>query len=86
MLEILRPGGRQNEWSATLNSSAPVVYDHNTSINNTSYGVGGIAARSIRSDRDWRGSVVYNDDHVVFECNNEILVHESHKHGRPFRQ
>ena len=56
--------GRRNEWAATLNSEAPVVYDRETA------GAVGTDARSIHSDTDWRGSVAYNDNHTNFNTNN----------------
>ena len=62
--------GRRNEWAATLNSEAPVVYDRETAT------ATGTDARSIHSDTDWRGSVAYNDNHTNFETNN-ILPDET---------
>lgn len=58
--------GRRNEWSATLNSEAPAIYDRETAA------ATGADARSIHSDTDWRGSVAYNDNHTTFETNNLI--------------
>lgn len=64
LLDISEPGGRRDEWRDTLNTEAAVISDRNT-------GVSGDPAdyMSIHTDTpgDWRGSVVWNDNHVVFE-------------------
>jgi len=62
MLQIPEQGGRRTEWSQTLNSQAIVLSDRNT----------GTKARPIsihndENDTDWRGSVLWNDNHVGFE-------------------
>lgn len=61
MLQIPSEGGRREEWHQTLNSQAIVLSDRNT--NTTS------KPRSIYTDEpgDWRGSVLWNDNHVGFE-------------------
>jgi prepilin-type N-terminal cleavage/methylation domain-containing protein len=66
LLEIEVGAGRQTEWGSTLNSEAPVLGDRETA------GATGPAARSIWSDNDWRGTVGYNDNHVVFETDNVL--------------
>ncbi|MEM9253732.1 MAG: prepilin-type N-terminal cleavage/methylation domain-containing protein, partial [Planctomycetota bacterium] len=53
-----------NEWSETLNTEAPVIGDRNTGANDDS------EISSIHTEidgGDWRGSVAWNDNHVVFE-------------------
>ncbi|MEM6332919.1 MAG: DUF4190 domain-containing protein [Planctomycetota bacterium] len=57
------------EWSETLNTFAPVLGDRNTGIDPD------LSVSSIHTELDsgdWRGSVTYNDNHVVFET-SEIL-------------
>lgn len=68
--------GRRDEWRATNNSRAAVASDRNLGSgtsdkafsNHTTLGAG------------WRGSVVYNDNHAVFETSSlvktEYGVHE----------
>lgn len=55
--------GRASEWSQTLNSQAVVLSDRNTGINGTN------AVDSIHSGSpgSWRGSVLWNDNHVAFD-------------------
>lgn len=56
--------GRTHEWSETLNSLAPVLADRNTGANATD------RASSLHTpldSGDWRGSVGWNDNRVVFE-------------------
>jgi prepilin-type N-terminal cleavage/methylation domain-containing protein len=69
--------GRLLEWSASLNGQAAVAFDRNTAA--TPEGAGsshssnpGTAARSIHGNDNvqWRGSVVYNDGHTLFETSN----------------
>ena len=64
ILDIAEPGGRRDEWRDTLNTEAVTVSDRNT-------GVSGNPAdyMSVHTDTpgDWRGSVGWNDNHVVFE-------------------
>jgi prepilin-type N-terminal cleavage/methylation domain-containing protein len=64
--------GRRTEWAQTLNSEAPVIYDRNSAANTAPNANNGDDARSIHSDRDWRGSVAYNDNHTLYETNNEL--------------
>ena len=66
LLEIENGAGRRNEWSATLNSEAPVIGDRETD------GGTGATARSIWSNTDWRGTVAYNDNHTLFETDNVL--------------
>lgn len=55
--------GRAAEWSQTLNSQAIVLSDRNTGTNATD------KVRSIHTGDlgDWKGAVVWNDNHVGFE-------------------
>jgi len=54
---------RASEWSQTLNTQAIVVSDRNTGANS------GTSIQSIHSNEagDWKGSVLWNDNHVGFE-------------------
>ncbi|MEM9252245.1 MAG: type II secretion system protein [Planctomycetota bacterium] len=59
-----RPGGRTAEWSETLNTEAPVMADRNTGAD----AAGRVSSIHTQQDSgDWRGSVAWNDNHVVFE-------------------
>jgi hypothetical protein len=66
MLQIPDEGGRRAEWSQTLNSQAIVVSDRNT----------GSAAKPLSlyadSGEGWRGALLWNDNHVVFENTDEF--------------
>ncbi len=55
--------GRGAEWRATLNSQAIVLSDRNTGTDADQ------KVQSIHTDDpgDWRGSVLWNDNHVAFE-------------------
>lgn len=61
MLQVPEQGRRRAEWSQSLNSQAIVLSDRNT----------GTKAKptSIHSNPNgpWRGSVLWNDNHVAFE-------------------
>lgn len=61
MLQVPKEGGRRAEWRETLNSQAIVASDRNTGTK--------ASPSSIHSDRGgrWRGSVLWNDNHVGFE-------------------
>ncbi|MEM6755843.1 MAG: DUF4190 domain-containing protein [Planctomycetota bacterium] len=52
------------EWSETLNTEAPVLGDRNTGADATTQ-VSSI--HTPLNSGDWRGSVAFNDNHVVFE-------------------
>ena len=67
LLRIEANESRQNEWAATANSEAAVVFDRNTTTTGTVYGAN---ARSIHSTTDWRGSTTFNDGHTNFETTN----------------
>ncbi|MEM9250925.1 MAG: DUF4190 domain-containing protein [Planctomycetota bacterium] len=59
------------EWSETLNPNAPVLGDRNTGADATTQ------ASSIHTQLnsgDWRGSVGFNDNHVVFETTQELTT------------
>ncbi len=64
LLEIGQPGGRRDEWMETLNTDAVVLSDRNTGSDTTS------TISSIHTEPDsgwWRGTIAYNDNHVMFE-------------------
>ncbi|MEO0587219.1 MAG: prepilin-type N-terminal cleavage/methylation domain-containing protein [Planctomycetota bacterium] len=67
-----------NEWSETLNTEAPIITDRNTG-NNADTEVSSIHTEV--DSGDWRGSVAYNDNHVVFET-TEVL--DTRYGGGPF--
>ncbi|MEM9413938.1 MAG: prepilin-type N-terminal cleavage/methylation domain-containing protein [Planctomycetota bacterium] len=55
--------GRAAEWQQSLNTQAIVISDRNTGTADTD-----AAVSSIHGDvGDWRGSVLWNDNHVAFE-------------------
>ncbi|MEM6334722.1 MAG: prepilin-type N-terminal cleavage/methylation domain-containing protein [Planctomycetota bacterium] len=57
------------EWEQNLNAEAPVITDRNTGDDATD------SVSSIHTEidgGDWRGSVAYNDNHVIFET-SEVL-------------
>jgi len=62
---------RATEWAATLNSQAIVVSDRNIGTGN-----GEDQIQSIHTDEegDWRGSVLWNDNHVGFENENRFAT------------
>lgn len=62
---------RLKEWSATLNSRATPLADRN--VPSDGHPVDD-EVRSIwtKSDGDWRGSVVWNDNHVTFESSHRM--------------
>ncbi|MEM6334463.1 MAG: prepilin-type N-terminal cleavage/methylation domain-containing protein [Planctomycetota bacterium] len=55
---------RAAEWSETLNTDAPMLGDRNIG-SDADADIGSIHGGSDRGA--WRGSVVYNDNHVIFE-------------------
>lgn len=60
MLQVPEEGGRHEEWSQTLSGQAIVLSDRNLGSADK--------PRSIHSgDGPWRGSVLWNDNHVAFE-------------------
>lgn len=66
MLQIPPEGGRRTEWSETLNTEAAVVGDRN---------LGTAAAPSSvwsHPGDPWRGSVLWNDNHVGFESTHVV--------------
>jgi len=73
MLQIPQEGGRRDEWSETLNSQAIVMSDRNTGTPSE--------PSSIHNDEpgDWRGSVLWNDNHVAFE--NEPVFETTYRGG-----
>jgi len=67
---------RAAEWSQTLNSQAIVVSDRNTAAGTA---VGDIQSIHTDDPGDWRGSVLWNDNHVAFE--NEALFETKYANG-----
>lgn len=68
--------GRRDEWKATNNSRAAVGSDRNLGP-----GAGDKAySNHTTPSEGWRGAVIYNDNHAVFETTNHITtefgVHE----------
>ena len=60
--------GRRDEWKAANNSRAPVGSDRNLGP-----GAGDKAySNHTAPGEGWRGSVIYNDNHAVFETSNRI--------------
>ena len=69
--------GRLDEWRASNNSQAVVISDRNIGGAATAAG-----AQSIRSKvGDWRGTVVFNDNHVNFETT--LVIEETRYAGNP---
>jgi hypothetical protein len=66
MLQVPKEGGRRMEWSQTLNQHAILLSDRNT----------GTRAKpsSIYAEKGepWKGSVLWNDNHVAFEDDDAI--------------
>lgn len=59
---------RIREWSETLNTRAAVISDRNTGVDRDRQ------VSSVWTERDsgeWRGTVVHNDNHTVFEISHE---------------
>ena len=55
--------GRASEWKQTLNSQAIVMSDRNTGSNPTT----GVDSIHSGTPGMWRGSILWNDNHVAFE-------------------
>lgn len=60
------PHARRKEWRDTINTEAPVITDRNTGTPAAPDSIHGSASGH------WRGSVGYNDNHVVFETTHII--------------
>lgn len=82
MLHVPAAGGRRDEWFTTLNTQAIALSDRNVGTASAPLSVHAQAATHIPrpprpwrplsggygySQPDWRGTVVYNDNHVIFE-------------------
>lgn len=61
--------GRRTEWGQTLNSLAVVMSDRNTGIPGSPTSVHTTSSRS-----GWSGSVLWNDNHVMFETVDTFLT------------
>lgn len=55
--------GRAYEWTQTLNTNAIVVSDRNTGSN----AMAGVQSIHTQTRGDWKGTVLWNDNHVGFE-------------------
>jgi len=62
MLQMKQPGGRQAEWSQSLNTQAIVMSDRDTANN-----AHRPTSIHTRGTDPWKGSVLWNDNHVAFE-------------------
>lgn len=60
--------GRRAEWAETLNTEAVVVGDR------AKHTGGRLHSVHTEPDEGWRGSVAYNDNHVVFESTHELAT------------
>ncbi len=75
MLQISGPAGsvpnnqpgRAAEWGQSLNTQAIVVSDRNTGSGPQAANISSIHTSE---DGDWKGSVLWNDNHVAFEQDN----------------
>lgn len=74
--------GRGAEWSQTLNSQAIVVSDRNIGKNATD----GVMSIHTDDPGDWRGSVLWNDNHVGFESTHFFVTKYANGqlHADPF--
>ncbi|BAM03947.1 type II secretion system protein [Phycisphaera mikurensis] len=67
----LAPEPRFREWRETLNGQSPVMADRAVDLNggqiNTVAAAGTYGSVWSNEPSEWRGSVVYNDNHVSFE-------------------
>lgn len=70
---------RAQEWKETLNTSAVVVSDRNTGSGGTTGATG--TAQSVHTNEvgEWRGSVLWNDNHVGFE--QDLLFSTKYANG-----
>lgn len=67
--------GRRNEWSETLNTEAAVLTDRTKT--NTITEVFSVHTSETAGSPNWRGSVAYNDNHVVFESTHVLRTRYS---------
>lgn len=68
MSQLPPTGQRRAEWSETLNTEAAVLGDRNKGTAALPHSVHTEAA----SYPNWRGTVAYNDNHVVFESTHVV--------------
>ncbi|MEX2546131.1 MAG: hypothetical protein WD316_13470 [Phycisphaeraceae bacterium] len=64
VLQVPEAGGRHDEWRETLNTNAIVLSDRNTGTAD--------APASVHDSEQWRGGVVWNDNHVGFETTHRL--------------
>ncbi len=62
----VNPAARKAEWKDTINTEAAVMSDRAQSV------TGGYKSIHTTSAGDWRGSVGYNDNHVIFETTDGL--------------
>lgn len=74
--------GRRAEWTDTINGNAVVMSDRLTSTTNPTAS-NAATNQSIHTDRDgeWRGTVAWGDNHVVFETTEVMLTTKYSKGG-----
>ena len=65
-------GDREDEWRETSNGMAPIVSDR--AIGNLA-GIRSIHTNPLVNETDWRGSVVWNDNHAQFISTHQIPTH-----------
>ena len=67
--------GRVNEWNETLNTEAAVVSDRNKGPNSSTSSASSYSVwteKPAGTAEDWRGSVLWNDNHVGFESTHTL--------------
>jgi prepilin-type N-terminal cleavage/methylation domain-containing protein len=62
-------GARRIEWGDTINTEAAVIADRNLDPT-----ANGGAGKSYHSDKFWKGSVGYNDNHVEFRTDRYLAT------------
>lgn len=65
-------GDREDEWRETSNGMAPILSDR--AIGNMA-GIRSIHTNPLLNETDWRGSVVWNDNHAQFISTHQIPTH-----------
>jgi hypothetical protein len=64
--------GRLKEWSNTTNALAPVLSDRSSMIDPSLITTSIWVTSTDRSPEYWRGTVVWNDNHVTFESSSTL--------------
>ncbi len=68
MIHPNNPGDREEEWRQTSNAQAPIATDR--AIANSGGAVKSIHTNPLANVNDWRGSVVWNDNHAAFKSSH----------------